>query len=169
MDRRKDLEETVDNGKKIINTCEEIINKAQKKISELKKDKKEQWIPEYGEKYWYYDKDNEVVLCDNWADTNTDKMRLENKVIFETEEAAERYAEYQKAKKEYTYDFSVEEWKDIDMNKYIICYQGRELNIDVYSITKICGCNYFKTKERAQEFIDKYKDEILEYEFEIKK
>lgn len=108
-------------------------------------------------------------MCDNWADTNTDKMRLENKVIFETEEAAERYAEYQKAKKEYTYDFSVEEWKDIDMNKYIICYQGRELNIDVYSITKICGCNYFKTKERAQEFIDKYKDEILEYEFEIKK
>ena len=60
----------------------------------------------YIETYFYYDKDNEVVLCDNWADTNTDKMRLENKVIFETEEAAERYAEYQKAKKEYTSSIS---------------------------------------------------------------
>lgn len=171
MDRRKDLEETVDNCKKIINTCEEIINKAQKKISELKKDKKEQWIPEYGEKYWYYDKDLEICVQKFWEEDRWDKLRLENTRVFKTIKEVERYEKYQKAKKEYTYKFTKAEWENKEIAKWSIeCnYEDykKRLNICLCYMYRGIGIIAFKTQEKVQEFIDKYKKEILEYEFEI--
>ena len=96
-------------------------------------------------------------------------IRLKNKVVFETKEEAERYANYQKAKEEYTYEFSKKEWKNIEISKFAIIYNHKHKKLDIceYYYTESLGNSYFNTKQQAQEFIDKYKNEILEYEFGI--
>ena len=176
MNKVEELEKTVskydiliNNYKNSIDELESLKKEAESEIAKLKKENQKQWIPKYIETYFYYDKDNEVVLCDNWADTNTDKMRLENKVIFETEKEAERYANYQKAKKDYTYEFTEEEWENEHIGKYYIYCKAmsRKINIDSNWFYRVQGCDYFKSEEKAQEFIDKYGSEILEYEFGI--
>lgn len=106
---------------------------------------------------------------DRFCNSLEDNQRLENGLIYKTKEEAIRYANYQKAKKEYTYKFSKEEWDNISINKWTIIYTHdyKKLETAVYSYAEICGVLYFKTKEQVQEFIDKYRDEILEYEFGI--
>lgn len=126
-------------------------------------------IPKYETDYYYYDRDTESVEDSIWIYDDADQTRLKNKVIFKTFEEAREYAEYIRAKKEYSYEFSKEEWENDDIRKYIISYgyDCEELDIDFSYCFRNSGQIYFKTKEKAQEFIDKYEKQILKFEFEI--
>lgn len=141
----------------------------EKKIDKLEKEEQD-WKPECNEEYWFYDRDLENIRMATWLDFPVDNKRLRNKVIFKTEEEAQRYADYQEAKREESYDFSKEEWKDSDIEKYYIYYNyiDEQLKISLDYVCKDLNKISFKSKEQAQEFINKYKDEILEFEFGIK-
>ena len=152
---------------------EQKLNKIEQELAEVKqemKKEKEEWIPKNKETYWFYDKDREEPKTTYWSNTKTDNTRLKNKVIFKTEEEAQRYADYQKAKEEYSYEFSKEEWLNTIIKKYYIYYNytSKILLISENSICRQMEISYFKTENQAQEFIDKYEKEILEYEFDIK-
>lgn len=157
------------NKQEILNEIEKMENKLADFKQELNKTE-EEWIPEEKEIYWFYDKDSESIDWCNWNDDKIDDTRLKNKVIFKTEEEAQRYADYQKAKEEYSYEFSKEEWESGKDNKYKIVYNYYKNKLEVISNGYCQNLNnlYFKTENQAQEFIDKYKDEILEFEFGIK-
>lgn len=157
------------NNQEILNEIEKMENKLAKFKQELNKTK-EEWIPKGNDGYWFYDKDEEEIDTEYWEDTYIDKTRLKNKVIFKTEAEAQRYTNYQKAKEEYSYKFSKEEWEDVETIKYFLYYSylDKIIKIDETRMAQVMGTIHFKTKDKAQEFIDKYKDEILEFEFGIK-
>ncbi len=169
MNKVEVFEKQIDECNKIIEIVKEIKENAQKEISELKKDKKEKWRPFWGEFYFYYSKDMNNVYESRFCNSLEDNQRVENGLIYKTKAEAVRYANYQKVKKEYTYEFSKEEWEKAEIAKWAIEYDNtsEDLNIGAYSYMKLLGTLYFKTNEQAQEFIDKYKNEILEYEFGI--
>lgn len=141
----------------------------EKKIDKLEKEEQD-WKPQYGEEYWFYDKDMEGIRIKNWLDFSVDNTHLRNKVIFRTEEEAQRYADYQEAKREYSHEFTKEEWEDNDIYKYCIYYNytDKKITIGSHRFIRNTEQTFFKSKEQAQEFIDKYKAEILEFEFGIK-
>lgn len=141
----------------------------EKKIDKLEKEEQE-WKPRCNNQYWFYDKDMEEIKKATWLNFSIDNLRLSNKVIFRTQEQAQRYADYQKAKREESYDFSKQEWEDKYIKKYYIYYdyKDKKIETDYYSDCRDVGQIYFTTEEQAQEFINKYKAEILEFEFGIK-
>jgi len=96
-----------------------------------------------------------------------DNIRLKNRVAFKTKQEAQRYADYQKAKQEYSHEFTKEDWKDDKVCKYYI-YYNEQSKIAYERVYKDMSKTYFKTQEQAQKFINKYRAEILEYEFGIK-
>lgn len=149
-----------------IKELENKIKNIQEELEELKNKEKCEWILEVGDEYYYYDKDIETVERNIWYDDSTDHIRKANKVIFKTEEEAEEYADYISAKRRYTYNFTREEWKKENILKYYIYLYGNGLKTDWLIKTQI-NSFYFKTEEMAQEFIDKYKKQILKYEFNI--
>lgn len=157
------------NKQEILNEIEKMENKLADFKQELNKTE-EEWIPEYNEEYYFYNKDKEEIHSEYWTNRFIDNRRLKNKVIFKTEAEAQRYADYQKAKEKYSYEFSNEEWEDINLNKYFIFYDNeiKEIDVSNNNYWKCLGLIYFETRYKAQEFIDKYKDEILEFEFGIK-
>lgn len=154
---------------------EELENKLMElqKEFEVFKNKEEKenkgWIPKFKNDYYYYDRDTEEIENTIWANYDSDNTRLKNKVIFKTFEEAKEYAEYIRAKKEYSHEFSKEEWENDDIRKYIIGYDydREELYIDFSNCCRNSGQIYFKTREKTQEFRDKYEKQILKFEFEI--
>lgn len=157
------------NKQEILNEIEKMENKLAEFKQELTKTKGK-WTPKDGEEYWCYDKDIEKTRETSWRNDYYDKTRLKNKVVFITREEAQRYADYQKAKEKYSYEFSKEEWKNTELKKYFIYYENedKEIDIDYTNYWNYLGITYFKDYNQAQEFIDKHKDEILEFEFGIK-
>lgn len=151
---------------------EELENKLmelQKEFEEFKNKENKRWFPEKNRDYYYYDKDAEKVEGDVWQNRSIDNTRLKNKVIFKTFEEAEEYANYQKAKKEYSYEFSNEEWENSDISKYYIDYDYdcEDIDIDYAYCYRHFNQIYFETREKTEEFLNKYKKQILKYEFEI--
>ena len=151
---------------------EELRKEFNEKIDELKreyKEKNEKWIPEEGEEYYFIDEELNVGW--NWFDNDdTDEVIFKYNKVFKTEEEAEEYADYLKAKKEYSYEFSEEEWKNTNIiYKHYIYYDFNDKAFYIGS-AEYCGrigTIYFKTYEKAQAFIDKYKKQILKFEFGI--
>lgn len=144
----------------------EFQENMQKEIDELKKDEQE-WKPEKNKEYWFYDKDLEDIRVERWLNHTIDNIRLKNRVAFKTKQEAQRYADYQKAKQEYSHEFTKEDWKDDKVCKYYI-YYNEQSKIAYERVCKDMSKTYFKTQEQAQKFINKYRAEILEYEFGIK-
>ena len=150
---------------------EELRKEFDEKIDELKREykgKNEKWIPKKGEIYYFLDE--ELYVGWNCFDNDdTDETIIKNNKIFETEEEAQEYADYLKARKEYSYEFSKEEWEDEGIDKYSIDYSYEENDIEIETWTTCRNLNqiYFKTEAQAQEFIDKYKKQILKFEFGI--
>lgn len=150
---------------------EELRKEFNEKIDELKreyKEKNEKWIPEEGEEYYFIDEELNVGW--NWFDNDdTDEAIFKNNKIFKTEEEAQEYADYLKARKEYSYEFSKEEWEDSGIQKYFIYYNHtcNVLGITANNIWFPMNGIHFKSRGKAEEFIDKYKKQILKFEFEI--
>lgn len=150
---------------------EELRKEFNNKIDELKreyKEKNEKWIPEVGDRYYFIDEELNVDW--QWFDNDdTDEVIFKYNKIFKTEEEAQEYADYLKARKEYSYEFSKEEWEDKEINKYYIIYDYETGRLKIYSnfYTKVMNKIWFKTREETQAFIDKYRKQILKFEFDI--
>ena len=133
------------------------MKEMQKEIDELKQDEQEEWKPQQGEQYWYYNKDTENIRAERWFDWTIDNTHLKNGVIFKTEQEAQRYADYQKAKREYSYGFSRDEWEDDNVKKWNIFYDYRDKTLQT---SYNCKCRdmsktHFKTEAQAHEICEK--------------
>lgn len=151
---------------------EEKIAELEKQIAEIKaqlkekKENKSKWTPEYGEYYYILDDMLEVREYTYYNQENDAKIVKYNKV-FPTKEKAQRYADYLKARYEYSYEFSIEEIDDPTLPKYYIYYEMGEIAFNFSFYLKYAGAIYFKKDYDAEEFINKYEKEILEFEFGI--
>ena len=150
---------------------EELRKEFNEKVDELKreyKEKNEKWIPEEGGRYYFVGIDLTVCCSINLLDS-IDNLRFEFIKIFKTKEEAQEYADYLKARKEYSYEFSREEWESDGIDKYSIYYDYDYNNVMIGLCNTFRNLNqiYFRTEEKAQEFIDKYKKQILKFEFDI--
>ena len=151
---------------------EELRKEFNEKIEELKreyeKEKNGKWVPQYRERYYYLDKQLYVIW--NYFDNDdTDKTILKYNKIFKTGEEAQEYADYLEARKEYGYEFSKEEWEDNKIEKYLMYYNYQSKKFRILCCTNCRDINaiYFKTRKKAQEFINDYKKYILKFEFGI--
>ena len=150
---------------------EDLRKEFNEKVDELKreyKEKNEKWIPEVGDRYYFIDEELNVDW--QWFDNDdTDEVIFKYNKVFKTEEEAQEYADYLKARKEYSYEFSKEEWEDSGIQKYFIYYNHtcNVLGITVNNIWFPMNGIHFKSRGKAEEFIDKYKKQILKFEFEI--
>lgn len=150
---------------------EELRKEFDEKIEKLKREykgKNEKWIPKEGEIYYYLAMDFSVSSCVNLLDS-IDRTRFKFSKIFKTKEEAQEYASYLKARKEYSYEFSREEWENDSICKYYIHYDFYYNNLLVSWVRNLgrVGVIHFKTEAQAQAFIDKYKKQILKFEFDI--
>ena len=147
---------------------ENKIKEIAQELEELKNKKTDKWEPEDGEEYFYV---NGVLDIDSsiYRNDEFDNLIIKNSKILETEEEAKDYANYLKVKNKYTHIFTREEWEDENIDKHYIMYNYKTEGLIIgYSYSKkSIGETYFKTKEKAQEFINKYEKEILKYEFDI--
>lgn len=158
----------MDIDKKIEELRKEFDEKIYKLKEEYKGEKSSKWIPKSGEIYYFVDIDLSVGYSTNLLDS-IDELRFEFIKIFKTKEEAQEYADYLKARKEYSYEFSKEEWKDSGIQKYFIYYNHtcNVLGITANNIWFPMNGIHFKSRGKAQEFIDKYKKQILKFEFDI--
>ena len=150
---------------------EDLRKEFNEKVDELKreyKEKNEKWIPEVGDRYYFIDEELNVDW--QWFDNDdTDEVIFKYNKVFKTEEEAQEYADYLKARKEYSYEFSKEEWGNNSIYKYYIYYDFKSKNfyVDYINYCGRVGSTYFKTYEKAQEFLDRYEKQILKFEFGI--
>lgn len=150
---------------------EELIKEFDERIKKLKREykgKNEKWIPEDREQYYFLDEELDV----NWnyfCNDDTDEAILKYSKIFKTEEEAQEYADYLEARKKYSYEFSKEEWGNENMSKYGIYYDYdvEDIDVEIWGTCRNIGQIFFKTEAQAQAFIDKYKKQILKFEFNI--
>ena len=158
----------MDIDKKIEELRKEFNEKIEELKREYKKEKNGKWIPQLGEDF-YYLSSGLYVLCTSFQNIEADRKILKYSKIFKTEEEAQEYADYLKARKEYSYEFSKEEWEDIEINKYYVYYNyvDKRINILSYNYCRDINSIYFKSREKAQEFRNDYKKYILKFEFGI--
>lgn len=144
----------------------ELCRKIAELKSELENKKSEKWIPKDDEEFYYLNTCLKACVC---FDTRNIAEFLKYNKIFKTREEALRYSDYLKARHEYSYEFSREEWEDSYIEKCYLEYSFAENDIIIYAdrLDKKMNGIYFKNEVEAQEFIDKYKKEILEFEFGI--
>lgn len=140
-----------------------LSEKFDKEISELKeKQENQEWVPQMNERYWTIDLNRIIVMSSSWDNAIIDNTRLKRKVIFKTKDEAKEYLEYLKAKEKAMNEFSNAEWEDEDINKYYIYYDCEDnfFRADYSYYCRRINEMYFRTKESAQEFIDKYEKHL---------
>lgn len=115
------------------------------------------------EVYWYINSFGDVDWA-YWKDNKQDKYRYGNHNVFRTKEEAQEYLEYKNALKEAEKPFIKG-----DCNYYfyyIINREEIELQPDYNCINQ--GSTYLgQDRDVAQAFIDKWKPQILKYEFDV--
>lgn len=146
------------------------INEIDKELDSIKakESRKVKWKPKEGDTYYFVNSCREIARsC--WINDEIDNWRYNNLRIFETREECIQYKNFIEEVNKRKYEFSVEEWKDVNIFKYYICYEYAVKKIYVNRIQSVreVGTTYFKTKEDAQYIIDNYKEELLKYCFGI--
>lgn len=148
----------------LLKQMEELRKQMEELQSKLDELENKTWRPKYDEEYWFIDIGGDVNN-NYYYDEQIDNKIIANNKIFKTEDEALKYKEYLDDIKKYTYKFTREEWNNGGITKYSIeCYEdGFDINYwnlsnDFYKFT-------FKTKEEAEEFLNKHRDNILKYEF----
>lgn len=131
-------------------------------IEKMIKSKKGKWKPKDREEFWYINSDGYVCrgyyVDDNYYKYTTDFLR-----IFKTSEEADRYLEIMEACKAASFE---PDWEDSSQGKYYFTYvhKAHEVNICVSMHTNFGGQFYFKSKDVAQELIDKFGEkDIVKY------
>ena len=158
----------MDIDKKIEELRKEFNEKIDKLKEEYELEKNGKWMLGLGTEY-YYLSENLVVMYDTFSNKLSQNELIKYNRIFKTAEQAHDYADYLKAKNECSYEFSKEEWEETEIKKYFIYYnyEYKRIGVDYYNSFFEMNCIHFKTEEEAQAFIDKYKKQILKFEFGI--
>lgn len=133
-------------------------------LAELKESKKEKWKPTYGDEYWFRDVSGRIGVSEYCAG-DCKEWLFDNVPVFPTKEECEKYWHFMDTVKEKSYEFSKEEWENIDIKKYYITYRSiaKELGVNRVTYLRELGMVYFKTREDAQYIIDNFKEELLKY------
>lgn len=154
--------------KRIEDLRKEFDNKIDQLKKEYQREKNGKWIPNYGEEYFFLNARLQIYNDNNY-EYEEDKNAIKYNKVFKTYEEAQEYADYLKARKEYSYEFSKEEWENIEINKYTLYYnyEHKKIYITSFSCCRDNNRIYFKSREETQAFIDKYRKQILKFEFDI--
>lgn len=148
--------------KKTIEELEKEVEQIKADLEELKQNGQTEWVPEERQIYYWVDLDQMEIEYSRWDNDNNDNSRLNHKIVFKTEKEAEEWLEYLEAKEKAMNEFSQAEWEGDDMKKYHIRYRydNEKFDVDYYYSQKTYNTPYFRTKEDAQAFIEKYKKQI---------
>lgn len=164
------------NREKLLKEKENILKNIEKRkdrIAQIERELKElenkKWKPKYNDKYYCINCYGQVQF--EFMDNCDDKLfSIGN--YFKTREEAEFEVERLKVLeelKEFSYDFSDEEWKDDDIAKFSMYYDYDYSEIDIRTHTAWkYDLIYFKIREDAQKAIDKIGEERLKkYYFKV--
>lgn len=126
------------------------------------------FIPKLGERYYLITNKGDVNFFDNYYDTY-DNYIFGHYLVFRTEEECQDYKWFLDMLDKYKSNFSKEEWKDTNIDKYFLILNHATKKID-YSSNKFCqsqGVTYF-TKENIEKFIEVVgEDRIKKYMFDV--
>ena len=145
-----------------IQELEQKLNECQKALAELKESKKEgKWKPKDGEIYWYRNSFGQIC----YETEGNEEWQTKNIPIFKNCETCKRYWCFMDTVKEKSYEFSKEEWENVDIPKFIVKrnYEKDYFEVGCFQSIKYFNTTYFKTEEDAQYIIDNFKDELMEY------
>ncbi len=122
------------------------------------------WIPKVGEKYWAVDLWGKIFPTSNESD-ELDKYFFATNIPFKTQAEAEEYKAYQLAIAEAKYEFSEEEWKNENIEKWALIIDPllETIDTDNWLNHKPFGIICFKTEKIAEQFANKWYKEILKY------
>lgn len=129
---------------------------------------KGRFIPKEYETYCYITEYGNIRSAAN-TNTTMDKWMFNHSLVFEKEKEAEDYKLFLEQLDTHKYEFSREEWKNNDINKYAIYYDN---SVERLLIEFRCCCQrgavYFKTEEDAQNFIKEAGEKrIKKYMFDV--
>lgn len=165
MDKKEEIknqiefaEESIEFYKRKVKESEEEKSELEAELEELEKQEEQEWKPKINEDYYFIDTDTIEIINNLWRNDRWDNGRLQHKIVFKTRKEAEEYLEYLKAKEKAINEFSKEEWENDNIEKYYIRYTYLREKFEITYYSSIRGINtmYFRTRESAQEFIDKY-------------
>lgn len=140
----------------------EITSDGLLKVVEKKKGK---FVPKEGELYWFIDSYGDVCSefeCDEWF--------INHHPVFRTEEEAEEYKRYLEVLDKYKHEFTDEEWKNRDINKWYMHYfaSSDELSKSYAYKFNLPNCTYFKTQEDVESFIEEAGEEnVKKFMFDV--
>ncbi len=160
MNRKEELKSQIKRAEESIKFFEGIKSEWETELKTLDEQEEQGW--QYGDDYWFINLDTMHMANDIWHDTLEDDIRLKRKLIFKTSDEVEEYLEYLQAKEKAMNEFSNAEWEDEDINKYYIYYDCEDnfFRADYSYYCRRINEMYFRTKESAQEFIDKYEKHL---------
>lgn len=118
------------------------------------KNNKARFFPKMNEKYSFIDVYGRVMTVKNQDDL-MDRWLIKHHPVFKTKEEAENYLNYLDLLFEYNYEFSREEWKDNNIDKWLVKYDfcADRLYVSSEINSKCPDCIYFKTFEDGKDFI----------------
>lgn len=126
----------------------------------------------YGDRYFFLSASG-VIQRETWSNDGSDFNRERIGNAFLTVEdalfARERLKVIAELKK-YAKEFSVEEWKNCDLNKHCIRYDFRVRRVGVIMAFSVKGTElYFESEEKAQEAIEAVgEDRVKKYYLGVK-
>lgn len=160
-DKIRYIEEYLEDLKAELNTYSEQESSIEQKSNVEQEDK----TPKYGEEYYFVNLDNYDICQSIWTKTLEDVIRYENNVIFEDYNEASKYIDFLLEIRDNKDNFTKEEWKDFNIEKYGIYYDctGKSFNYYIVHANKIIGLIYFKTCEDYEKFVTKYETQLKRY------
>lgn len=125
-------------------------------------------VPLVGEKYYYVNYDYEINEARYLSDC-FDKLIVSKDYVFATEEEAEEYAKYLKALEKYRYNFSTDEIKNANIDKYFVEYDiDKDEMFSQFYRYYVTNKILFKTENDCENFIKEVGEEnIKKFMFDI--
>lgn len=117
--------------------------------------------PKMGKGYFYITSSG-IILSKDWNGNEIDNYLYEHHNCFRTKAEAQEYLDYKNALKEAEKPFVY------DGFNYFIYYYNDDLRISCNETCRTQGITYLgQDKDAVQAFIDKWKKQILKYEFDV--
>ena len=165
MDKQRLLRE-IEEFKRQQNELSEKMEWLQEQIKK-ENNKKEWWIPECGEEYFYVDSCKDVIN-EKYSNYHFAKERINNLNYFKTKKEAERVAFEEllhRKLQRFSFNNNKNNINECGIFKYYICYNIQDSILETYceSRVKEYGCIYFSSEDIAKKAIEEFKDDLLRY------
>lgn len=132
-------------------------------------EKKGKYIPSKWERYCFVDTYGGIV-----ADINSGNQGpqwcISHSQVFQTEKEAEEYKHYLEVLDKYKHEFTDEEWKSENIEKWHLCCCTKNGKLSTFCkyIIKYSNCVYFKSEEDAKDFIKEAgKENVKKFMFDV--